>query len=92
MSSSPTLRLPRWLARLLTSLLIGGQSVSADSTGISKLSRAARPGSLVRSMASISSKVINEGVRNGSAQRRRRATTWAPQPRSSPMSRTRLRT
>ena len=33
MSSSPTLRLPRWLARLLTSLLIGGQSVSAVARG-----------------------------------------------------------
>ncbi len=33
MSSSPTLHLPRWLTRLLTSLLIGGQSVSAMARG-----------------------------------------------------------
>ena len=33
MSSSSTLRLPRWLTRLLTSLLIGGQSVSAVARG-----------------------------------------------------------
>ena len=49
-------------------------------------------GSLAWSIASISSSVYMRGLRKGSAQSRRRATTCAPQPRSSPMSRTRLRT